>query len=241
MAADDNLVYAWKMNATSGNETDEVASKVLTDAGAVGTTTGKLGNARQFPKTTNGYMTTANTAELAFQADASISMWFRRDAGGSDTVMGVYGAGTSARSWYLKVQTNQWTIFHWGGSTQQQSLLAGTVSTGTWYHLVLTYDFSLKTYELFIDTVSTLTFTPTNQIDSPGSEPFAIGARASGTDLINASMDMITVYDAVIPSSQISDIYNSGSGIEQPQAATSNVRRLVGVGGGLIGKGGLIG
>lgn len=145
----DSPVAHWKLNETSGNFTDRIASKVLTPSGTVTyNQTGllTLGNgtdaAAAFP---NGHATRANSSDLISATAFSVECWVKPTTAntgvvqtvflkGDDSVYWTYGLElTAAGKWNFYVQvTAQYTYVN--------ATATPTAVDGATYHVVGTYD-----------------------------------------------------------------------------------------------------
>jgi len=91
------------------------------------------------------------------------------------------------------------------------------LSTSTWYHVVATYDGSksssgLKVYvNNALNTQTILSNTLTGSISNTKS--FKIGARDNGF-YFGGSVDEVGVWDRELTASEVTDLYNSGSGLQ---------------------------
>jgi hypothetical protein len=109
---------------------------------------------------------------------------------------------------YFPVSGSNWVI--WDGGTKN-NLVAGEISTATWYHVAFTWDGStVRTYlNGSAGEYGTLSGTLTNN-----SEPLRIGRLHSAfADYdIDGVIDDVRIYDAALSAAQVQQVYNFATG-----------------------------
>jgi hypothetical protein len=94
---------------------------------------------------------------------------------------------------------------------------SATLSTSTWYHVVMTYDGSkdssgLKVYvDNALNTQTVISNTLTGSISN--TKPFKLGARTNGF-WYNGLVDEISVFNRELTASEVTQLYNSGAGLQ---------------------------
>jgi len=157
--------------------------------------------------------------------DMSISLWMKADTLASD---GLYMAFskfgiTDYRDWYIAAydddsdgdcqircyveNTND------DGATVQGTT---TLSTGTWYNIIATYDGSTGVLNAYLNNSSEGTDTSSAYGVHNSTAGVMIGARypASPERFFDGAIDDIRVYDKILTVNERAEIYNSGSGTE---------------------------
>lgn len=86
-------------------------------------------------------------------------------------------------------------------------LYSPTLSTGTWYHIVLTYDGANA--KLYVDNVEAHSIPLTGNVLSSAA-PFLIGNTYTGTSLHKGNIDEVGVWNRALTISEIEDLYLSG-------------------------------
>jgi hypothetical protein len=217
MSLRDDLVSWWELNEESGTRYDAHGDNDLTDNNTVGYTTGKQGNAADFVKTSNQKLTKSSPTNLDptnTTSGFSVGCWFKADATGG--VRGIISKdGTGGYTLYL----NETALDFNNQGVGNIGTLA-TVSTGTWYFVVVTYDGTdLRGY-----INGSLQKTTTCAYQSGTGNNFAIGGYATtGTYDFDGLIDEAFFYkDRAISSTEVGELYNSGDGLAYSDTAEAS-------------------
>ena len=232
----------WQFDESSGNSfisdwtwnrlSDAVASYDFTrlTGGGAGSGTGVIFGSRTWSSGTASYGTTS--ALLAkVTADFSFSIWLKMDTLSSfDVFTGNVSSGIfSLNSWrlsYVHGTGFRFSVYNDSGvATNLDASTFGTISTGTWYHVVVSYDVSSKSMSVYVDgTISDTTTLSGTAQTATGSDQSRLGQSfAAGT----AELDQAGHWSRVLTSSDVSRLYNSGAGRPYPlPGATNEVQTL---------------
>jgi hypothetical protein len=221
MAVIDNLVAYYSLGEASGDALDAHASKTATENnGAIASTTGKVGNARDFEQGSTQFFQRTDSDFLQ-TGDFTIQAWVKPEALAGNT--GGYGAGIlshmsseTAGDWWLAVDSTgavAFAHFATGGAnaaglhfTDASSLLADA----TWAHIVARR--SSGTYTIWVDGVSRA-FSNISTASGWGTLGFSIGRQyTSGGYLWDGLIDEAAVWSAAKSDADIAWLYNSGAG-----------------------------
>ena len=149
------------------------------------------------------YITLANRTQNF--TDFSVSAWFIAISGGS--YKAIFG-NSSASGGYLFGIVNGGSAMYFYDNAWRQ--LSGAVTDGNWHHLIVTYDSSLNELKSYVDNSLYTTYTPNTSALPSNSHSFdQIGARTS-VGRWNGNLDELAVWDSVLDSTQVSNIYNGG-------------------------------
>jgi hypothetical protein len=173
-----DLVSFWKLDEASGTRVDAFGSNDLTDNNTVGQATSLTGvpytEGADFEKNNTEYLSISDASQSwlsPLSSDFSVSVWVKFESlpgGSAFAIIGQddYGTGTSTdRSWLLSylTTTNRFTFYLFGGAsfTVVEADTFGAASTGTWYHIVATYDATAQETSIQVDggTADTLSHT----------------------------------------------------------------------------------
>ena len=122
-----------------------------------------------------------------------------------------------------------------GHSCAFQVLDAGTIrvkkltsepNTGTWIHLVGTWDSSADTVAIYRNGIIEDGTYSGSEIGSGSTSGFNIGRRPDGTGPINANIDEVSIWNTALSAGSISNIYNNG--VPTDLLADSNSSNLQG-------------
>lgn len=248
MALTDNLVSYWKCDESSGNLSDSVASNTLTNTNTATFVAGKINNGINLVRASSQYFTITDAAQtgLDFAGSFSFSLWVNLTslpsvAGGQFDIVSKDNVSVS-RSYSLDAQTSdklELIVFNtpnqMSGLTNSAFFVSGDV--GSWVHTVGTYDSSTGTTVLYKNDASqALTQFGTTVSPLNGTAPFNIGCRFSSSvaqNFTNGKLDEIGVWSRVLTSTEVTQLYNGGAGLQYPftgPAATSKNFLTLGVG-----------
>lgn len=228
-ALTDNLISYWDTNETSGTRSDIHGTNDLSDNNTVLYGTGILNNGADFEKNNSEYLsiTDATQTGLDLSSNFSISLWAKFESlhSGVDSenlinkTNGSSG-GFGYQFWILdNGGTSQFglTLSSDGsGSTDVKKTGLSSFSTGTWYHLAVSYNAAsgIATFYINGSPVGTGTGGPSsiynNNID------FTIGRFTGGSSYIDGILDEIAIYSRTLSDAEIETLYNEGNALAYP-------------------------
>jgi len=190
-----------------------------TNNGATTGQTGKLSNAWNFDGSNDYVDTPSKFNFLHDTTGGSLSYWVSHDSISSMPLM-VTGDQSTHTGMYIRNDAGnklRYCVLEDGNVWSCQNTTAN-VSTGTWYHVVHTIGTTINTY---INGNLDSSFTPTNPRTADATNNFRFGQDYSGNHW-NGKLDQVIIYDKVLSTSEISALYNSGSGTSTPD--TTNMK-----------------
>ncbi|MGD8457414.1 MAG: SpvB/TcaC N-terminal domain-containing protein, partial [Anaerolineales bacterium] len=216
------LISYWKLDETSGTRIDSVGSRDLTDNNTVGYTTGKQSNAADFERGNTEYLSYDTPYGTATDGDVSISVWINMESLGGD----YYGSGIIASyrnpnvagDWNIAVTNDGRIRFYRKESGTDYYWQTGTseISTSTWYHLVVTYDDAGNSASCYINNASK-SFSVVNAEVSWGTTALTVGRNFTTQNFYHDGLlDELAVYDRVLTTPEVAQLYNSGDGLTYP-------------------------
>lgn len=220
MALTTNIVAYYKLNESSGNATDSVGSRILTNfntatfgAGLIGNAVSENGSNQYLGYTTDNYGIAGGAI--------SISGWVKLNS--------EIASGT----WHLLSQESATNnvgnaiIYEYNGGTRRinatrakRGIADNTVTsnvnlgTSTWHHLVYTFDGSTVT--IYLDGTSVGTVASSGNGFSGSSTEFSIGRLWNNTNYPNAMFDEVGIWSRAITSTEVTSLYNAGAGLTYP-------------------------
>lgn len=214
-----SLISYWKLGEASGARADSMGTNNLTEhgTGGVGQTSGQLGNAALFASSSSQYLDIADNASLSTgSTNFTVSLWVKTAGNCSATSVFVSKYGGV---------TGEYAIYCFSGAFYFSTYSAGTHSAiatalgqpviGTWYHLVATHNATTHTNTIRInDTYENSVSGATEHVDSTGA--FNIGRFTSGSFYWGGAVDAVGFWKRLLTSAEITQLYNSGSGLEYP-------------------------
>lgn len=218
MALGDDLVAAYD----DGTTTDQTGNGyTLTNNNSVGTTTGKIGNGFDF-NGSNQYLSSSSLStdwlETFDDNDKTMCMWVNPDTVSSNGLWAVAGSGNTPQLEYMSILGgNMRSIVrdNSGGNAGISNTSHG-MSAGTWCMITFRWDVSAGTNTVHINTSQHGTNTNGSMGAFSGFPDFIIGARNQNGSIntyYNGQADLIYLWDRLLSTSEISDMYNSGTGM----------------------------
>lgn len=231
-------VSFWNLDESSGNAADAVGSNTLTNTGTMTYGTGKINNGA-IPSTTGPkYLSITDAAQtgLDFSDTFSIFLWVNFSTvitGNNIFVMRrVSVANQRAYDFYATnttMNTDWWT---------DGSAIGGSVSvtwsptTATWYHVGVTK--SGTTAKFWLNGVQQgADQTGTSATVFNSTAVMEVGFWGVTSDGLNATIDMLGMWDVALASGDITSLYNAGTGVQYPfttAGATSHNLSTLGAG-----------
>lgn len=199
------LVSYWKLDEASGTREDIHGANDLTESGSVASAAGKINDAAVL--TTNPDYLTIASPPASFQGGATftVSFWFNRASGTGDSILLACGNGTDG--WFIRQRTSGSrlvTFSMFSGTNLNSSGV--TISNGTWYHVIATYDAAAGMRLVLNGNVSTNAVT-----GLVGGVPFLVGGDDVIGNSINASVDEMGLWSRVLTTDEEAALYGAGT------------------------------
>lgn len=229
MALKDSLISHWKLEEASGTRVDaHTSGNDLTDNNTVLQGTGIIGSCADYEKTNNEDLsiTDASQTGLDITGDFSFSGWFNvEELASVNARQGMFGKSESVgsqRSYSVSYEeTDKLTLRTYEDGTTSPTVAEVTDAAyfvsgdvGNWVYFAVSYDLSSGTtvfYKNGSSVASTKTGTTITGIFD-GTAPFELGDYNSGSEF-DGLVDECSIWSRIITSSEVSEIYNSGSGL----------------------------
>jgi arabinan endo-1,5-alpha-L-arabinosidase len=203
MALTDNLQAFYKLS----DLTDSSGyNRILTNNGNVSFASGKIGDAAVFDG--NNYLSRSQK----FMSGASA---FSLSCFVKCTSSTTYIYGEDAESSFILVSThdNKVTFNFENGWNPIQS--SSTITDDQWHHVVCVYDggISAKLYFDGVEEASRNSIAATMPTSSAAN--FSLGAPPTGWGaMLNGSMDAVGIWNRALSDAEVTELYNSGTGLE---------------------------
>jgi len=222
MALITGLVSYWKLDETSGTRADSQGSLNLSDFNTVGATPAIINDGADFEASNSEYLKVDNATVLNFDQDWSISFWIKAESWSAATViMSRWGPGGAEaqiawRMYYLSASTK--ISFQARNSGNESAYeFVETLSTGTWYHIVLTFDYANKNMTGYVNAVSQ--GTTANQTYWPqwsATTNFVMASFHPFSAFFDGVLDEVGIWGRALTSTEVSELYNGGAGLQYP-------------------------
>ncbi|KKL76050.1 hypothetical protein LCGC14_2048770 [marine sediment metagenome] len=224
-----NLISYWELEETSGERADSHGSNNLTDNNTVLSATGKQGTAADFENNANEYLSKTDTADLSITGDLSFAMWIKIESfPANQTLLGKWNPSGDQRSYSFFISTgNKLRAFiSDDGSNANTSKLFFThtaLTTATWYHIVIAYDASAGTMDLWINNSAQTQISGHKTSIDDSTADFGLGNNFADFGYFDGIQDEVGIWNRLLITSEVSDLYNSGAGIPYDEIVVQRI------------------
>lgn len=221
MALTTNLVSYWKLDESSGNAADSVGANTLTNNNTVGYAAAKINNGADGGSSNTDKSlsrdgnTPAGISYAQFVTAWSISLWMNETTQGSNkkfTGMQV-SDGSNRRNMQLTSDSGTLKVNVYDGTANSYTT-AQSLSTGTWYHVVYTYDGT--DIRIYLNGTLVLTqsrsFSQQNDSQAGGFGLVADRQNNSSVDFFSGLVDEVGIWSRALSAGEVSQLYNGGNG-----------------------------
>lgn len=214
-----SLVHHWPMDDNAASTV--VAADAGTDAILQGgdntadiTTTGPGGTitaALDLDGSADHIAHTSAYNDVSTAADFSISEWIKFDTFAASGENYTLNSRTTSSNDRISIgydgDVDRFGVDLRDGSARRKGIeLASSTLGTTWHHVVVTYDQSANLVRLYIDNVE-ITTTSAISIGAFSNNIFQIGVAGAG-DRFDGAVAAVRIYDHVLSTSEISDLYD---------------------------------
>lgn len=236
MALTDNLVSYWKLDESSGNAADSVASNTLTNNNTVLYAPAKINNGASMVAASSQSLSIADGSQagLDLSGDMSISLWVNpvtlSATGGNNAMVGKDNTSDRAYDFYLTNSSGTVNITHfiYSSSGDNTTITVGEgsvdIDPAVWTHLVVTVVVSTKTITFYVNGAADSTSYGDRNATSifNSSSYFSIGHPEvfGGGSYWNGLIDEVGVWSRALTGSEVTSLYNGGAGLTYPFSAT---------------------
>jgi trimeric autotransporter adhesin len=238
MALTDNIVSYWKFDESSGNASDSVGSNTLSPVNSATFAAGKINNAASVSVASSQSFEIADAAQsgLDFSDNMTISLWiypisWKRDTSDDSIVSKWISDGSSAYNllfWSAGEGGGQIKFFTSSNGYEYESSVAYCsydLIENNWYHVVVTKNGTTVVFYVNGNPVSTSGSAVATIANT--TSPFKIGnSRNLNTSGTTGKIDEVGVWNRAISSSEVTSLYNSGSGIQYPFIDNSSINNM---------------
>jgi len=213
------LVSYWKLDETSGTVTDEKGANNGTVTGATqNQTTSKIGKSVLFDASTEK-IDCGNTTSLSLTSAGTISAWIYAtgDYSGYPVIVSKENWATDRNGYTLAIRNDGYLALELAdGTSSVHAISSSTVTTNAWHHVVGVWEVSSNTLKVYLDNTAgsntSLTMTPVTNTYN-----FKIGNDGAADDANWVGyIDEVGIWNRILTSGEISQLYNSGSGKTYP-------------------------
>jgi len=240
MSLNTDLISYWKLDESSGNRADSFASNTLTDNNTVGSATGKINLGADFERSASEYLSITDGSQAGLDlgaggADFSLSLWVKIESNptqwfmtGADdrALISKYTSVSNQRSFFLEYGydgTNYVFASHVtndGTTLVSNKVVCGNLTTGSFYHVAVTYDASASLFTWYLNGSLVGTTAGVSSIFN-STAPFQLGALSQQGAYMDGILDEVGIWSRVLSADDITTLYNSGSGLAYPFPTTT--------------------
>ena len=214
-----NFDSSWSNNATDSDSITTGGDMTAQNNATFSTSVKKLGTASaSFPADGDYAKTsTANGANFDFTGDSTVTLWVYRTDGLDSSyhaMVSKRSGGNSEYNLYLAPVSSGVSkpdLYITMGSSTFNGSATGAIPDSTWTHLATTIDGDVMKY--YINGALDSTHDLNGAKGTLASQPFGVGAiSGTGTEGYQGYLDQVSVWNRALSASEISTIYNSGTG-----------------------------
>lgn len=212
-----NLVYYWKLDESSGTRNDSHGSANLTDNNTVTEDiNGVINSSARFTSANSEYLNGSVSLNFTDTASWSIQFWAKRTGIGDNIFISFNASGSTV----LRINDGNGNVIPRDSTNTNFCFsTSNSVPVNTWTHVVLVQDQVANETRIYINGVSDNTGSVVN-CGSP--DTIYLGHRTTST-YYDGSLDEVGIWSRALTASEVSSLYNSGSGFAYPFNADLNV------------------
>lgn len=219
-----NLQAYWKFDSAN-ILADAHGSNTLTNNGTTGTTTGKINEAGSFNGTTQ-YLSIADNAALSMgDINFSVACWVYLSSTAADQyIVSKYTTTGNQREYAIQYVNATGSFRFLVSSAGTSGVLVdgpGSMTTGTWYFVAGGHNATSNDIWISVNAATPVTASHSTGVFD-GTSEVNIGARPTAASLLTGRVDEASIWKRDIRS-DLSALYNSGSGLAYPFNASSPV------------------
>lgn len=239
MALADNIVAYWKLDESSGNAADSVASNTLTNNNSVAYNAALINNGANFGTANTNKTLSSTTNSGTGHQNMSFSCWVKMNTEIASGTQGFFNIRANTTSNFI-----DWNCqYEYNGGTRRigfnrsrpgvaDNYTYGTVTMGTtnFYHLVMTYDTATLRGYINGTEVSNLA---TSGVGTGGANTITIGGYSTGSNFSSSTIDEFGIWTRALSAGEVTSLYNGGAGLAYPfsgGALVSQYLSMMGVG-----------
>lgn len=206
------LVSYYKLDESSGNAADSVGSYTLTN-NSVTYAAAKINNGAVFNGSSSRF--DAATGAIPSSGDFTFSFWFY---GNSATGMIACDWVILKRNVFLYSSSNAISLYRGGGDATQSATptTSTTIATNTWTHVVFTQSGTTGTVYINGTSNATSNLTYTGGASTGNGVNIGYYNNGSPSAFINATLDEIGTWNRALTSTEVTSLYNAGTGLQYP-------------------------
>jgi len=208
----DGLISYWKLDESSGNATDSAGSNTGTNTSITYSTTGKINTCYTFNGSTSK-VDCGDPTNLRLTTQGTLSAWVYASSISNNVIVSKGDWGNDKNGYTFVFYDGYLSLELADASSYISVIDSNTFTLNTWTHVVATWD-SSNAY-LYKNGSSVGSSTNGKTMTSTG-KTFYIGFNGDHSAPFSGNIDEVGVWNRKLTSSEITELYNSGSGKAYP-------------------------
>lgn len=218
MALSTNLVAYYKLD---GNSNDSVGSNNGTDTSvSYSTSYGKINQGASF-NGSSSYINLNN--KIASGTAITVSCWIYSLSASQAQDVTIFSNQNDTNTYGIvfsrnTATANQWGMFYGDGSGHWYTYNANyfTISANTWHHLVCTINGNVV--YVYLDGTQVINYSGGANVNFTNSNNFTLGLDSAHTAgrYFNGYIDEVGIWSRALSSTEVSQLYNGGAGLQYP-------------------------
>ncbi len=228
-----SLLSYWKLDESSGNAADSVGTNTLTNVNSVSYSSAVINNGGVFAKASSKVLQKSSAILGTAPRNFTVSLWVKlnSEVQSGDNNQGYYlfshqdsAGGGSREQIYINYDYNGGSRILRAGvytGSEHEVTKSGNLGTSSWYHIVLTC--VSGTLTLYVNGVSQGTASISGSGTGSGASGTRVGANSDDGTIrpTDGTIDEVGIWTRGISSTEVSELYNGGAGLQYPFSATT--------------------
>lgn len=216
-----SLISYWKLDESSGNAADAFGGNTLVNHNTTNFASALINNGADFGTTNTNKYFDINSDFGINGGSLSISTWVKLRTEVSSGQYSIFQLEDGSNSTFYTL------LYQYNGGSRRLRIDRGrravgdftvdhtiTLGTSAWHHVVVTYDGSTLT--LYVDGANVGTLSTSGGGSSGPGPGFYLGTVFGTGEWASIQMDETSVWSRALTSLEVTELYNSGSGIQYP-------------------------
>lgn len=231
MALTDNLISYWKFDESSGDAADAHGSNTLTNNNTTPFVAGKINNAADMERTSAQSFSIADASQsgLDITGDFSIQMWLKVEADPTGVAYVLQDKRAGDTGGYSVRYADDGAIrliARWkDGANASEGHIDQTLTAGSWFHVVFAINTDGPNGTIYVNgsgTALTMDATAATVISNTAAA-FVLGDQPTPAgNSYDGLMDEVGIWDRVLTSDEVTELYNGGAGLAYPFTTASS-------------------
>lgn len=230
-ALTDSLISYWALDEASGGRIDAHLTNDLTDNNTTGSATAIINDGADFERGNSEYLSILDASQtgLDFSSNITIAFWVKLESeptgtgGDGFTITSKVGVDTN-QQFQLVYDNNGGTkrfifvAYDNGNCTDNKNFTINhTLSVGDFHYVVVTYNLSTNTLQIYVDNTSIGTTTGSGTVDAwcNSANPFYISSTGDG-QYVDGVIDEFAIWARILTTDELTELYADGSGFGYP-------------------------